>query len=574
MITEMQRLYEKATYDPHKARFMVQHKEGKWQPISWKTFFHHATQIACYLHQELNIGKNYKISVFAKNCVEWSYFNAAIHAVHAVLVPIYLSNTYEQVQYIVHHSDSEVLITESERLPVLLKIWKDLGPIKKIIMIDEVSPDQLLDELEKLPNHELSLAELTSQIISLREVYEKGNEIWKNHPTYLQKFIEDSSPDEVSVILYTSGTTGEPKGVVLTHDHLTTNSEDWIAVLGNLIPETKIDLLWLPMSHIFGWGELGLGNALEFTTYLTTHLDVLNHLQKVKPTIFMSVPAYWEKLYLEAKRSSPLKAQQLSRLHELTGGRLKFCLSGGAGLKKEAKEFFYAAGLFIIEGYGLTECSPTLTMNRKDDFDFESVGKPFPRVQLKLAQDGEILAKGANVFKEYYKNPQATSVSFDQEGWFKTGDLGIWTEQGFLKITGRKKEIIVTSGGKNISPILIESLFKDDPYIEHIVLYGSEHKYLTALVTLKETAVIRYAKETKILYRNYSELVTNQTIRTLVQKKIEEVNHSLASFETIKSFFIHDGHLTVEGGFLTPSLKLRRSKVWEVFKGQLETLYF
>lgn len=574
MMTEMQLLYEKATHDPHKPRFMIRNIEGKWQAISWKTFFNNTTQIAFYLSKELEIEKDCKISVFAKNCAEWSYLNAAIHAVCAVLVPIYLSNTHEQVKYIVNHSDSEVLVTELERLPLLLKIWKELTSIKKIIMIDDFNNDHLLDELEKFPGHEFSLTDLNLQIISLKEVYQKGNELWKNHPHDLQDFTADRSPDETSSILYTSGTTGEPKGVVLTSHHLASNSEDWIAVLGNLIPETKIDLLWLPMSHIFGWGELGLGNILGFTTYLTTHFEVIKHLQEVKPTIFMSVPAYWEKLYLEAKRVYPLKEQQFDKLHELTGGRLKFCLSGGAGLKKEAKEFFYEAGLFIIEGYGLTECSPTLTMNRKDDFDFESVGKPFPQVQLKLAQDGEILAKGPNVFKEYYKNPQATRESFDEEGWFKTGDLGSWTERGFLKITGRKKEIIVTSGGKNISPILIESLFKDDPYIEHIVLYGSERKYLIALVTLKETVVILYAKETNIPYRNYSELVNHPEIRTLVRKKIEEVNHSLASFETIKSFFIHDGHLTVEGGFLTPSLKLRRSKVWEVFKGELETLYF
>jgi long-chain acyl-CoA synthetase len=296
-------------------------------------------------------------------------------------------------------------------------------------------------------------------------------------------------------------------------------------------------------------------------------------MPEVKPTVFMSVPAYWEKLYLDSKNSSSDLNAQIDKLQELTGGRLSFCLSGGAGLKIEAKEFFLKAGMLIIEGYGLTECSPTLTMNRKDDFQFNSVGKSFPNVELKLAEDGEILAKGPNIFSEYYKDPVATSEAFTEDGWFKTGDLGEFNERGFLKIRGRKKEIIVTSGGKNISPQLIEAMFKDDQFIEHIVLYGDERKYLTALVTLKEEAVKSYANNNGIHFSGYEQLTKHAAVIENIQKSIDNANKNLASFETIKKFYIHSGHLTVSDGFLTPSLKLKRRKVCDTFNKLLDALY-
>ncbi len=215
----------------------------------------------------------------------------------------------------------------------------------------------------------------------------------------------------------------------------------------------------------------------------------------------------------------------------------------------------------------------SLTMNSKDDFDFGSVGKPFPRTSLRLAPDGEILAKGPNIFQGYYRDPVATAEVFTGDGWFKTGDLGEWTEEGFLRIRGRKKEIIVTSGGKNISPQLIESGFKDDPYIDQLVLYGDEKKYLVALVTLKEEAICAYARRRQLSWDSYGALLKNPGILSLVQGSVERVNQGLASFETIKRFYIHDAPLTVAEGHLTPSLKLRRNRIYELFKERLEALY-
>ncbi|MBF0591319.1 MAG: AMP-binding protein [Nitrospirae bacterium] len=577
-MTEARILFERGTTDPQAVRFMYEGADSAWQTITWGDFLGRATQIALYL-RDIGIGPDKKVSIFARNRIEWPFCVMAIHACRGVLVPIYQSNTASQTQYILNHSDSEVLITESELLPVLFRIWKELPRLRKVIVMginDPGQQDQIerqLEDFNKNTDLPIKPADVKQRLIAINDVYENGEALSRQRPGAFERLCEAITRDDVSSILYTSGTTGQPKGVALTIDNLYTNAGDWIEVLGPLIPETRVDLLWLPMSHIFGLGELGLGNTLGFTTYFTTPQAVLRHMPDVRPTVFMSVPAYWEKLYLDAKGFSDQRSQQLDRLHVLTGGRLRFCLSGGAGLKTQVKEFFYETGLLIIEGYGLTECSPTLTMNRKDDFDFDSVGKPFPNVQLKLAPDGEILAKGANIFRQYYKDEAATAETFDDEGWFKTGDLGSFTQRGFLKILGRKKEIIVTSGGKNISPQAIESQFRDDPYIEHIVLYGDERKFLTALVTLKAFAVMAYAATAGIVEGDYSALIRRPEVIALVQRSVDEVNATLSSFETIKRFYIHDRSLSVEEGFLTPSFKLKRRQVHERFRDVLDGLY-
>jgi len=539
--TNAQNLYKVAYKTPEKVRFMVSDNKGGFSKITWGEFLENTIKITLYL-DSIKPMAGRKAVIFAKTRVEWAYFGLAIEACRGVFVPIFHTSPPSLLSYITNHCDAEIIITEKPLLPEIFKVIKDLPNVKKILVMD---------------NDTLNV-ETIKPIVNINEIYEIGSGLMKKNPDRFAQLLRDISIDDVSTILYTSGTTGTPKGVILTHKNLYVNSSDWIDVLGPLIPQEKIDLLWLPTSHIFGWGELGLGHALGFKTYFTNPIEALSLMPIIKPTIFISVPVYWEKLYLQAIASSEIEAEQIDKLLEITGGRLKFCLSGGAGLKLEVKEFYYKAGLLIIEGYGLTECSPTLTMNRGDDFDFDTVGKAFPSVQLKLAVDNEILAKGDNIFSGYYKDKESSSQAFDSEGWFKTGDLGIFTYRGFLKITGRKKEIIVTLGGKNISPVLIESRFKDTPLIEHIVVYGNERKYLVALITLN-----------KIIAQRLSDIEIN----IIIQDSIDRVNRDLQSFETIKKFYIHDKSLTVENEFLTPALKLRRNQVYEAFRDMLDGLY-
>jgi long-chain acyl-CoA synthetase len=279
------------------------------------------------------------------------------------------------------------------------------------------------------------------------------------------------------------------------------------------------------------------------------------------------VPAYWEKL-AQAALAEPVRERRRQRLEEVTGGRLRFCLSGGAGLKREVKEAFYEAGHVILEGYGLSETSPSLTLNRPKDFRFDTVGKPLPSVELRLAEDGEILAKGPNVFSGYHKDPEATRESFTDDGWFKTGDVGRFTPDGFLQIIDRKKEILVTAGGKNVPPANIELRFADDPLFSHVVVYGDGKKYLVAGVWLDAEAV-----DAKLAELGVGQGERRDAVERLVAEAIERANAELARFEQIKRFRIFDTPLTVAGGLLTSTLKVRRKKVWEAFAQDFEALY-
>jgi long-chain acyl-CoA synthetase len=345
------------------------------------------------------------------------------------------------------------------------------------------------------------------------------------------------------------------------------NGSDWLKCNAPLVETEDVDVLWLPMSHIFGFGEACLGNTLGWTTYMSDPASVLKHLPEVKPDVFMSVPAVWEKLAMSAMNETE-PARRTAALAAVTGGHLRFCLSGGAGLKREVKEFFHANGQLIIEGYGLTETSPTLTLNRPDAFRFDTVGKVLPSVQLKLAEDGEIMAKGPSVFGGYHKDPAATAEVFTDDGWLKTGDVGRFTDDGFLQIIDRKKDILVTAGGKNVPPANIELRFRDDPFVSAVVVYGDAKRFLVAAVWLHEQAVNAHLAEAKV-----APGAMDEARKALVQTRLDQVNAQLASYETIKKFVIIESPLTVESGLLTSTLKVRRKEVYKQFGARLEALY-
>jgi long-chain acyl-CoA synthetase len=319
------------------------------------------------------------------------------------------------------------------------------------------------------------------------------------------------------------------------------------------------------MSHIFGFGEMCVGNTLGFVSYLSDPATCLSRISEVRPSVFMSVPSHWEKLAILAMRA-PTPDARREAFATATGGRLRFCLSGGAGLKREIKDFFHEQGVLVIEGYGLTETSPTLTLNRPGAFRFDSVGKPLPNVELRLADDGEILARGPSVFSGYHKDPEATRDAFTDDGWFKTGDVGRFTDDGFLQIVDRKKDILVTAGGKNVPPANIEIRFKDDPYIAHAVVYGDGKRYLVLGVWPNDAAIDAELAGTPEAERDAKR-------RELLGRRVDLVNAGLASYETIKRFAVIDRPLTVENELLTASFKVRRKKVYEAFRAELEALY-
>ena len=550
-----------------RVRFMVPDgPDGKgWRAVTWGAFAQEIKEIGLFLGTILKTSD--RAAIFAPNRVEWGSAALAIQAAAGVIVPVYPASTPEQLAYIVSHSDSKVLFVDTPALlGRVLAAWKDLATLERVILLD--------DNLDVARVHESmhakglpvpDFAEVERKVITFSRARAVGAARDREDPQAFERTMLSVSLDQPGQMLYTSGTSGNPKGVPLTHRNTTVNGLDWLKTLAPLLSENSVDILWLPMSHIFGLGELCIGNTLGWTTYLSDPATCLARIPEVKPTVFFSVPSHWEKLAVMAMHE-PTPEARIAKFKQVTGGKLAFCLSGGAGLKREVKDFFYSCGVLIVEGYGLTETSPTLTMNRPDAFRFDTVGKAFPSVELRLAEDGEIEARGPNVFGGYHKDPEATKEAFTTDGWFKTGDVGRFTEDGFLQIIDRKKDILVTAGGKNVPPANIELRFRDDPFIAHVVVYGEAKKFLVAGVWLNEEAVDAHLASVAPEGRDAAK-------RALVQKRIDQVNTELASYETLKKFAIVGTALTVDNEMLTASLKLRRKKVYERFKDTFEGLY-
>jgi len=549
-------------------RFMVPTGDGDYRAVTWGSFADSIRRAALFL-AAAGLQPGDRATVFAPNRVEWMSAALAIQAAGGVMVPIYPASTAEQAAYVVEHSDARFVFVDTAALLGRIFIaWPRYANVDRIVLLDDaLDAEKVLTGLRAEGRALPGAAEVEKRVVSWSRVQALGAARDAEKPGEFEQRLGAISLDAPGMMLYTSGTTGNPKGVPLTHRNVGVNGRDWLRCNAPLLDEQAVDLLWLPMSHIFGFGEACLGNTLGFTTYLTDPANALAELPRVRPNVFMSVPAYWEKLAMQALTESD-RDKKRAKLAEVTGGRLEFCLSGGAGLKREVKELFYDCGLLIIEGYGLSECSPTLTLNRPGEFRFDSVGKPLPSVELKLAEDGEILAKGDSVFGGYHKDPDATREAFTQDGWLKTGDVGRFTEDGFLQIVDRKKEILVTAGGKNVPPANIELRFADDPVIAHLVVYGDGKKYLVAGVWLDpETA------DAELSRRGARPAARKKALEELVQERIDRVNAELARYEQVKRFIIMDTPLTVAGGLMTTTLKLRRKKIYEAFKDQFEAIY-
>jgi long-chain acyl-CoA synthetase len=553
-------VFERLPTHGARARFMIATPDGDWRCVTWNGFARMIRDLGLWL-SSVGVAPGDRAVVFAPNRVEWGAAALAVQSAGAVLVPLYGASTAAQAAYVIDHSDARVVFVDTPALlGRLFEVWSELPKVERVVLLDEaIDPARVLAALRAkgatVPTDEA----VAAKVVGWAAARAAGAALHKSHPLRFDAMLDAIELDAPSVMLYTSGTTGNPKGVPLSHRNVGVNGRDWLLLNGPLIDDGAVDALWLPMSHIFGFGEMCLGNTLGFTTYLVDPAAVLAKLPEIRPSVFMSVPAYWEKI-AQAVAGEADVALRHRRLAAVTGGRLRFCLSGGAGLKLEVKQLLHDCGLLIIEGYGLTECSPTLTLNRADAFRFDTVGKVLPSVTLRLAEDGEILARGESVFRGYHKDEAATREAFDEEGWFKTGDVGRFTEDGFLQIVDRKKDILVTSAGKNVPPANIELRFADDPLLAHVVVYGDGKKYLVAGVWLDPAEVAAAAAQ-------------GEDVHARVQRRVDAVNAQLASYETVKRWAVMSPALTVDAGWLTPSLKVRRKKVYEAFRGAFEALY-
>ncbi len=549
-------------------RFLLPKPDGSWQPVTWNAFADEIRAMSLFLiSAEMKSGD--RVAIFAPNRIEWASAALGTEAAACVMVPIYPASTAEQAAYIVNHADARVLFVDT---PTLLSrvfdAWFEMPTLEKIVLMDSaLDVEKVLASVaaaigtsagktsdgtaKRLPSFE----EAKKKIVTFAEAAATGRALHARDSELFERTMDSVSLDQPGIMLYTSGTSGNPKGVPLTHKNVGVNGRDWLECNAMLLDEGMTDVLWLPMSHIFGFGEMCLGNTLGFTTYFCEPQHVLKRLPELKPSVFMSVPSHWEKIAILAAEGSSSDADIKKKLEAITGGQLRFCLSGGAGLKREVKELFYKSGVLIIEGYGLTECSPTLTLNRPNAFRFDSVGKQLPSVELKLANDGEILARGPNIFKGYHKDAAATQEAFTVDGWFKTGDVGRYTEDGFLQIVDRKKDILVTAGGKNVPPANIEIRFRDDPKIGHVVVFGEGQRYLVAGV-----------------WPHVPTPITAE-LHAHVKAAITKVNGEVANYESLKKYVIFDAPLTVESGLLTASMKVRRKQVNERFGDSFRALY-
>ena len=543
----------------------------------------------------LGIQKGDKVVILSENRKEWSFFDYATLINGAASVPIYSTLLPQQIKFIINNSDAKVVIVSNqEQLEKVKEVEAELPKVEKIIVIDANGVEH-------------------PKMITYRELIEQGKKYLSKSKNLIERSVSDLTRNDLATIIYTSGTTGLPKGVMLSHGNFLANIEGGLQA----IPVSDADsfLSFLPLSHVF---ERMVGHFLAFQigatiAYAESVDTVAENLKEVKPTIMASVPRLFEKIYGKIidslEEGSPLKKRLFfwaievgkkvtehrqqniplpnglkfkysiatklvfSKLHERVGGRIRFFVSGGAPLSKEIGEFFTAAGLLILEGYGLTETSPVITVNLLNKFRFGAVGFPLNNVEVKIAEDGEILTKGPHVMKGYYKDEESTKEAIDSAGWFHTGDIGHIDDDGMLVITDRKKNIIVTAGGKNIAPQYIENLLVTSRYIEQAVVIGDKRKYCSALIVPNMENIKKYAEEKGLIDIPDQELINNPEILKLIEGEVETVSKELASYETIKKFAFIDHLFTIESGELTPTLKVKRNVVEERYKNIIDELY-
>jgi long-chain acyl-CoA synthetase len=576
-------------------RPMLMHKvEKQYKGISFLQCLRKVELFALGL-ASLGVKKDEKVAIISENRPEWVFADMAIVALGAVDVPIYPTLTPPQIAYILSDAEAKVVIVSNAlQLGKILKIESELRTLQRIIVINE------------------KLEQRNGKTLTFAEVLILGEEFEKSHRTFFRDAIGKVGPDDLLTIIYTSGTTGNPKGVMLTHHNLCSN----IKSAADTIPLNDRDTLlsFLPLCHSFErmagyYTAMACGSTVAYAESTET---VSDNLLEIRPTVVTTVPRLFERIYTrimkqidnspptrqrifrwalsvgkefstEGKREdvSPLlRLQQsvaerlvFSKLKQRTGGRIRFFVSGGAALSRELGEFFEAVGITIIEGYGLTETSPVLTANRVDDYKFGTVGKPMPGVEIKIAEDGEILAKGPNIMKGYYNNPSATNEVIDKDGWFHTGDVGMFDPQGHLMITDRKKHLFVSSGGKNIAPQPIESLFLQSKFIDQFVLVGDGRMFLTALIVPEFDILKNHALNAGIPFTMDADLTQKADIRKLYEKEIHRIQKDLPTYERVRRFELLPEQLTVENGEITPTLKVKRKVVEKKYAPLIEKMY-
>ena len=566
-------------------------QNNQWQTISYQTMGERGNTVARAL-LALGVQPGDRIGIFAENRPEWALADFGILSVGGVCVPIYATNTKLQAAYIVEETAMTILFTGGqEHYDKIQAVIERMPCLRTIVSFDE--------EVVLQGEHSLHF----SQFLQLGADPTANAEI--------DGRLAAASAEDLATIIYTSGTTGEPKGVMLTHANL---YHQFTAMDGQFtVGPNDRSLCFLPLTHVYErtWSYFVFKcGAVNY--YLTNPKAVIETMQEVRPTVMVSVPRLYEKVYAAAyagleqgsdvkrrlfhwaigvgsayqygrKENRPigpwLKWQHrladrlvLCKIRDVVGGPKNFFSAGGAPLARSIEEFFFAAGLLVCEGYGLTETSPMITFNTPKAFKFGTGGRPIPGCQVKFGADGEILVKSPSVTQGYYNKPEATADAF-VDGWFRTGDVGEFDDEGFLRITDRIKDLIITSAGKNIAPQRIETAVAQDHYIEQFIAIGDKRKFVSALVVPNFAALQEYAQAQQISFGSVTELVQNPKVVAFYRERIDAASQELANYERVKAFTLLPAPFTQETGELTPTQKIRRKIVAEKYAALVDAMY-
>lgn len=570
-------------------------KRGVFLSLTYEEFYERVLMLARGL-KKTGVKPGDRVAIFSENRLGWAISDFGVQSAGAITVPIYATNTGTQAAYVINHSEAKVVFVSTK------------SQYEKLFSIRDQIPN-----VELIISYERFMGDRSFPVYTQYQLSEVSTPLAESEREEIEAEIERIKQEDILTIIYTSGTTGVPKGVLLTQRNIMVNAEHGVARVGKLKTQQTF-LSFLPLSHVLErtggyYTNLLSGNHVAFAENVQ---KVMENMVEIRPTNMVSVPRLFEKIYSRVyenvhqstafKRNLFHRAVEVGRryvqkkyvtheplgilelqykffdrlvfrkVRERFGGKIKYFICGGAPLDKTINEFMWIIGLPVFNGYGLTETSPAITLSSLDVIRFDSVGKPLKDTEVKLAADGELYVKGPQVMGQYYKNDDATRETIE-DGWFKTGDIARIDEQGYVYIIDRKKEIIVTAGGKNIAPQPIENELKLDKYISQAYVYGDKKPYLVAVLTPNLERLIDLGRKLELDYIDMEELVTHNKVMELYTQRVEMLNATLPPYETIKRFVLLPREFTIEGGELTPTLKLKRKEIYNKYKDGIEELY-
>lgn len=573
-------------------------RNGIWQTATWNQYYERARAAGLGFY-ELGVRHGDRICILSENCLEWVYSDLGGLGIGAAVVPVYPTVPAAEVAYIVNNCNAKVLVVENRaQLDKALGVAADCPSLESLVVITEEAP-----------------VSGAIKVLSFAALQEMGRARHNDEPELFKQLAAAVEADDLLTIQYTSGTTGVPKGAMHTHSTIMAQLHYLDAVSPSYGYDTDKCVGFLPLSHILERVPVHFYIMFKGITksYAESINTIADDIREKKPTILFGVPRILEKIYsrmtmeirekpalvqkvfawaqrvgdqvsVYKQRKQPLPvglkfkhrlafALVFKKLQEALGGRVRWFCAAGGPIATEIVNFFNAAGIFVMEGYGMSETAGGITLSNLDDFHPGSVGRPLPGYDLKIADDGEILVKGDCVFKGYWNTPEATAEAFTEDGYFHTGDIGHFNDDGLLFITDRKKDLIITAGGKNVAPQKVETLFRNNPLFTHCVVIGDRRKYLTALFNLNPDVALRLAAERGLSVVSFDQLIEDPDFLGLVNEKVEAVNRELGRFETIKKFRIVKNEFSIDSGELTPSMKVKRKPVAEKYQALIAEMY-